>query len=165
MMQEIVRTGTAADLEEHLRANPSCPKEEMVEALAEAVYLEKEEQVRILLSHGADPNAYPVNHLPALHCAIEQRNERLVRLLANHGADVNLPTDLGMTPLHHAVDIEADSAWQRGESPNTVLTSLLLELGADPNRKDSENKTPLDVANEYDHLLASELLRQRMQFP
>jgi ankyrin repeat protein len=64
----------------------------------------------------------------------------------------------GATPLHVAVDLEGDAAWQSGEPPKTTLTKLLLDLGADPQIANKEGKTPADVAREYNHLGALSML-------
>jgi ankyrin repeat protein len=74
---------------------------------------------------------------------------------------VNQPDDAGMTPLHLAVDVEADGARQLGESPDVETTRLLLELGADPDAADQRGKTPRTLAEEYAHEGALSLMARR----
>lgn len=143
---------------ERLLSNARFSPGELTNALAAAAFGEHVRIVSILLAHGADPNAQPENHMPALYGAIEQQNPEIVRILAAGGANLNLRIEGGSTPLHLAVDIEGDSAYQAGRVPRADLTALLLNLGADPNLMDSNGKRPIDLAREYDHAVAFALL-------
>jgi len=57
---------------------------------------------RILLEHGADPNARQESDFTPLHEAARSGNLELTRLLVEHGADVNAQTKDGGTPLGYA---------------------------------------------------------------
>ena len=82
----------------------------------------------------------------ALHYATWFNRIDVIKRLVDEGADVNRQTRYGNeTPLHFAA-----------RKNNTEAVRLLLDNGADINLKNSENKTPLDVArkgSEAEHLL------------
>lgn len=139
-------------LQEH-----SLPQQELDEALRRAAYHEHEAVVELLLSYGADPNSIVDGSWSALILAIEQQNENIVRLLARRGANVDLACE-GWSPLHNAVDIDADSAQQAQVPPQPVMTRLLLELGANPTAVDREGQRAVDIARAYNFTEAVELL-------
>ncbi|MFC9797247.1 ankyrin repeat domain-containing protein [Streptomyces sp. NPDC127584] len=92
------------------------------------------------------------------HYAVEHEDaEALARLLAE-GAD---PDEVlsNMTLLTHAIDTEGDGALQSGRPLTVHTTAVLLAFGADPELADPGGRTPLDVATNYDHDLAVQLLR------
>jgi len=89
-----------------------------------AVFGGQEESARVLLEHGADPNALaesPIAKVRPLGTAAFVRSVPLARLLLDSGADVNGRGDGGFTALHTA-------AQNRDEE----LVRLLIERGADP---------------------------------
>ncbi|HZQ24686.1 MAG TPA: ankyrin repeat domain-containing protein [Terriglobales bacterium] len=55
--------------------------------------------VRILLEHGADPNARQHGGWTPIHAAAQDGDEDMVDLLIKHGADPTLKNDVGLTPL------------------------------------------------------------------
>jgi ankyrin repeat protein len=55
--------------------------------------------VRLLLEHGADPNAQSVFGDTPLHCAAKEGHVDVVRLLLEHGADPTIKNKDGKTPL------------------------------------------------------------------
>jgi uncharacterized protein len=68
------------------------------------------EIVRMLLKHGADPNALQHKEFAPLHAAAANGDENIARLLLTHGARVDARTDDGKTPYdlanehgHHPV--------------------------------------------------------------
>lgn len=73
--------------------------------------------------------------MPPLALAIEQMRLEIAPRLIQAGADVNRRLEGGGTLLMHAIDMEADSASQRGKPPDqatTEFTELLLKAGAIP---------------------------------
>jgi len=60
--------------------------------------------LRLLLTHGADPNQRGINDYTALHMAVAERNASAVRMLLAHGADPTLRTRIDdyETPLEMA---------------------------------------------------------------
>ena len=96
------------------------------------------------------------------HQAVEMSNyEELTRVL-DEGADPN-EVCCGQTLLTHAVDLEGDSAMQTGEPANTAMTAILLAYGADPQFPAEDGATPLDVAAQYGHSMAANLLTRWIQ--
>ncbi|XP_055858077.1 ankyrin repeat and sterile alpha motif domain-containing protein 1B isoform X2 [Episyrphus balteatus] len=77
-----------------------------------------------------------VNH-SALHLASRNGHNNVVEILLAAGVNVNLLTPSG-TALHEAALCGKD-----------VVVRTLLEHGADLNATDSENRTPLDVLQEF----------------
>ncbi|MFJ7159665.1 ankyrin repeat domain-containing protein [Streptomyces sp. NPDC101118] len=95
------------------------------------------------------------------HLAVEHEDaETLARLLAA-GTDPN-EVQGNSTLLTHAIDVEGDSALQSGRPLTVHTTAVLLAFGADPQLPDPDGHTPMHVAEQYDHTLATELLRQHI---
>jgi ankyrin repeat protein len=157
-LDDIAKDGSHGELANFLRAHPVNEPGELANALSAFVFREEIASALLLLEHGATPNCQPCDHMPPLFLAVEQRNPGLVRLLCSHGADVNYRYDVDWTPLHLAVDVEADTAWQRREAPSTEMVELLLALGADPGAKDVAGRTPLNIAEDYGFSRAIDLL-------
>lgn len=95
------------------------------------------------------------------HQAVEDGDgESLARLL-DSGVD---PDEIccGMTLLGHAVDYEADVAIQAGEEMGVTLIAVLLAYGASPRLQGGQGKGPMELAEEYRHLMAKRLLSRFM---
>ena len=90
--------------------------------------------------------------------AIERTDVDRLRRLLDAGADIREARD-GWTPLHHAVDIEVDSAAQTGGALHVDITALLVARGADPLSPDTQGVTPLESAESRGHWLAGEVMR------
>ena len=93
------------------------------------------EQVKLLLTFGADPNAATTNGLTALHQAAARGNLDMVKELVQAGAEVNAVTKDGRTPIFYAAE--------RGKA-STV--SFLLDKKAEINLADEKGVTPLILA-------------------
>ncbi len=107
---------------------------------------------RLLLEHGADPNALSSSdQICPLHYAILSDKAALAALLIEHKADPNLEnaSDYGL-PLHLAVE--------KG-LPNMV--ALLLKRGAAADRKDSEGSTALHLAAKSGRVDLAQILLAR----
>lgn len=91
------------------------------------------QMVRYLLSHDADPNIAKSNGVTSLWVAAQEGYSELTRLLAEAKADVHACDYDGWTALH----IVSDS---------TETVRILLEYGADINRINKNEATPLGLA-------------------
>lgn len=91
--------------------------------------------VLMLLRQGADPNSRAKGKVTPLHLAATNGALRNAELLLHHGADVNALDDAKSTPLHF-------SSAQGFES----LSRLLLEHSADKEIKNSDGRTPAELA-------------------
>jgi ankyrin repeat protein len=95
--------------------------------------------VRLLIDRGADVNAADRQGWTALHFGGRDQNPELVRILLDACAEVDPVDAYGDTPLWRAVS-------ELGSDTRTV--DLLLERGADPERKNNYGISPLDLARE-----------------
>jgi ankyrin repeat protein len=109
------------------------------------------EDVRRYLDAGGD-----INHRDQkmdwslLHFAAEDCNSEVIRLLVARGANLAAKDWNGWTPLHLAVDSDADTASQGGWRATGLPTvQTLLELGADEKVKTADGATPRDLAIDY----------------
>ncbi len=93
------------------------------------------DQVKLLLTFGADPNAATTSGLTALHQAAARGNLDMVKELVQAGAEVNAITKDGRTPIFYAA--------ARGKA-STV--SYLLDKKAEINLADENGVTPLILA-------------------
>ena len=99
------------------------------------------------LDDGGNPNARTAGGLTLLHLAAEDGEAETIRLLAGRGADVNAPDRFGQTPLHMAVASDCDTAPRDGLRTSGLPTALvLLRLGADPDARAANGRTPRDIA-------------------
>jgi ankyrin repeat protein len=130
-------------------------------SLADAVWAGDASAVEAAIRNGVDVNAACDGRWPPLHLAIEQMEVELARRLIAAGAEVNRESGQGWTPLVHAIDVESDSAQQRGVPPEdttTTLTELLLDSGAVPTEE------AFRVARAYGNNKAL-LLMERSRWP
>lgn len=103
--------------------------------------------VEYLLQHGADVHAKDKGGLVPLHNACSYGHYEVTELLIKHGACVNVADLWKFTPLHEAA--------AKGKFE---ICKLLLKHGADPNKKNRDGNTPLDLVKEGDQDVA-DLLR------
>lgn len=105
------------------------------------------ESARLLLRHGADPNAKDFRGRTPLFDAAFDGNVALVKMLLQNGASAAVSDDDGHTPLHHTRDAQ--------------VARLLLAHGADVNARDKwENRTPLRYANGRNFKEVAEVLKE-----
>lgn len=96
--------------------------------------------VSVLIGRGADVNAAESHQgYTALHFAARDQNAVLVRALLDAGAEPDPVDVFGDTPLWRSVMTSAG---------DLTTTTLLLAAGADPNMRNRNGVSPLDLARD-----------------
>jgi len=104
----------------------------------------KNEIVKLLLSHGADPNIATVGphpHTYPIQAACRGLHYDAVKLLLEYNADVNVRGRTDHTVLHCALSRPIANGDKRRD-----LVQLLLDAGADVNAASEEGETPFYIA-------------------
>ena len=98
---------------------------------------------RLLLDHGANPNAKERWDWSLLHYAAEvEVYIDMARMLLDKGANPNIRESIdGRTPLHHAANSDTDTRFK-------AMIELLVSRGAEVNVKDYYGRTPLSMAKD-----------------
>ena len=102
------------------------------------------EHLRLLLDHGADPNAVdneestPLTQAILLHSDEKSEGVNTISLLLEYGADPDLRDGEGDTPLLSAVKVGSHTSDE---------IEVLLEGGADPCLADRNGKLPVEIAS------------------
>ena len=99
--------------------------------------------LRCLVENGADVNGTSDDAFTALMIASYFGQLDAVNFLIKHGAGVHHKDNLGYTALHHAVTHDLGSC---------ELLSCLIKNGANVNAQANDNRTPLMIASEYNHV-------------
>jgi ankyrin repeat protein len=88
-------------------------------------------------------DAYEIDDLNIFHVAANFDPEILLLLLKylDYENYINKKDKRGYTPLHYSVPLGRKKC-----------VSLFLDYGADPNIPNNDNKTPLDIAKEWDYI-------------
>ncbi|MBO4707914.1 MAG: ankyrin repeat domain-containing protein [Elusimicrobiaceae bacterium] len=124
------------------------------------------EIVKLLLDKGADVNvadAYNCEdnicfHEPegtALESAVFHDRIEIVKLLLNKGADVNFHLDFKQPSCWWCETVLTRAVY----TGNPEIVKLLIDKGANVNEQNSEEKTPLYIADNNDYTEIAELLK------
>jgi len=105
------------------------------------------EQVKLLISKGADVNSRNRLNGTPLHIAVQYRRQALIELLIDKGTDVNAKDSNGQTALRFALD-----TGQKG------VIELLIAKGADVNAMDNRGENALSMAKRRQQTEIVELL-------
>jgi len=108
---------------------------------------------RLLLSHGADPNARDEDAKTPLYWACQWQNYDVVKQLIDRGAKVNL-LEAGRQELYSNYDPLIMAAQKR----KPEIVQLLLEAGADMEVRDEAGYTPLHLACAHNRPAIARLL-------
>jgi ankyrin len=105
--------------------------------------------IRLLLEHGADPNALTKTEerTPLMQRLQSPTSPEIVRLFIEHKTDIAAADKNGDTALHHAA-----------HRPDGEVVALLLKAGANPNARNKVNATPLHHAAAAGHFAVAKLL-------
>lgn len=98
---------------------------------------------RVLIAAGADVNALTAANSSVLHSATYQCYIPLMRLLLESGIKAYQETRLGRTPL---LELCADGSHGLATSDIKAAIDLLIEYGADINKKDNQNMGAMALA-------------------
>lgn len=110
---------------------------------------------RLLLAHGAQPDAHSRFEGTALHYAGKNMRLGVVRELLRHHADVNSRDARSMTPLHRAVighrpktseSTELDARRHTPRSASKDCVEALIKAGADIRAQEDQGETPIHWA-------------------
>jgi ankyrin repeat protein len=111
--------------------------------LGTAVWDQDLKMAELLLSNGAKIDPVFRGDTPLLQ-TVKSRRLKLLAWLVKNGANINYQDQKGYTALHYAVI-----------GTHTIAeVEQLLKLGADPNLKGSDGKTPIDLAEQKPKLRA-----------
>lgn len=111
----------------------------------------KEDIVELLIEKGADINCLNGSMKTPLSLAVSNGHKETAGVLIKNGVNVNFPIDgYGNYPLHIAA-----------EKGNIEIIKLLLDSGADINRRNKLKEPPLLLAIQNGHKDVAEFLRSR----
>ena len=113
------------------------------------------DQVKSLLSRGAEVSAKDDYGQTPLHYAVVKGQKNIVEFLLTKGARIGPKDNAGRTPLHYAAG--AGQNYGRGVGDSDIAR-LLLDKGANINAEDKWSWTPLHYATLTRHKAVLELL-------
>jgi hypothetical protein len=113
-------------------SNAEHSREMLGHSLIQAVLAQREEAVRLMLTHGADANASDFDGMTALLHATILQNEVIVQILLKHGADPTINDSNGLHPLEVACQLPDGQALVElllHDLEANALYSTILSLG------------------------------------
>jgi uncharacterized protein len=153
--------------------------------LHQAIKQKNINDVKILLSNGANMNEQNSAQYTPLHYSITEKNIDIILLLLNYGADVEIGDERGMNALHYAVFFDLfeivvkilekypltihtldkygnNALWTAILKPqiNYLIVELLLEAGADTKHKNQAGINCLEMAKRKNNEKLIEMLEK-----
>ncbi len=149
------------------KISPNILVERKRPALVFAVMENRPEVVKLLLARGANPNLQDSHGYTPLLLTAGKGNLEIAEQLLSHGADPNIASNDGTTPLmeasrmgkkkmvmlliKHGAEVRAETASDqtaliaaiRSGKSSPEIIKLLLSYGADINKTDKNNMTPV----------------------
>lgn len=152
----------AIGCEEKLTKPPEVTKPagppELTKSLHQAVADGDIEQVKLLISKGAEVSAKDEYGQTVLHIATVKGHKGIVEFLLTKGARIDPRDNAGRTPLHYA----AGAGWIYGViGGDTVIANSLLNKGANIDATDRWDWTALHYATQVRNMAMVELLVKR----
>jgi len=119
--------------------------------------------MELLIDHGADLDIQDKWGRTTLLCVAANLNEEAVDVLLSNGADPSIQDNSGRSPLYRTLYNLFDSYYDEESTANNIVEKL-LENGAQPSKKMSEDDTLLKFAIQYDLHRIIDLTLQLDQF-
>jgi ankyrin repeat protein len=150
------------NLDEILKANPD------IDAINTEGYTplhlavrrpDNEEVIELLLQQGADLSITDPTGRNALLVSVSSNQKEYIRLLVSKGIDINSWDNDGNTALHYPLISVLENKLYLPYSKEIV--KILMEEGADPQIRNKEGKSPMDLALESDENELISLLQSR----
>ncbi len=118
--------------------------------------------LKILVENGANLELRNEFGMTALYIAAWQGQPECLAMLIRAGADINTTDQWGNSPVAGICEIEPKWEYAINTLDNGQLEALeiLLQNGADPNGKNDDGLTALDLANQNYHLNAANVLKK-----
>jgi ankyrin repeat protein len=111
------------------------------------------EMINFLVDRGADVNLTDkAQKWTALHFAARDQKVEMVETLIQRGAQIDPKDSFGNTPLWRCV---------MNTSPNLRIVQTLVRAGANPNSKNNNDVSPLDVARLMDNKEVIEIMSSK----
>lgn len=105
--------------------------------------------MEVLINHGADLDIQDNWGRTTLLCVAANLNEEAVEILLFNGADPSIQDNSGRSPLYRTLYNLYESSFEAGSSAS-IIVERLLENGAQPSKKMSEDDTLLKFAIQWD---------------
>ncbi|EMF81838.1 ankyrin repeat protein [Leptospira weilii serovar Topaz str. LT2116] len=117
--------------------NPNLNRFHGMTPLSLAVEYDRLEVVRVLIEYFADPNLSDekTGLTPLIHSILKDFSSAMISTLIKGGAELDQRDKSGMSPLHHCVS-----------EGKLEFLRFLLEKGADPNVRDLDGVTCINLA-------------------